>query len=241
MFLVFETVDLIMNKDVPYRLCRVYLIKSSDYHKETDELRTGIKNIPCFNEFMVQNDADSLFRKEIEIQPPEIRNLELRIEECKSKHGPKWGQDLLDFKDRLEKTRAMFAAWDNLLMDFKARNGGTNERFYTDVVDDTTWVTCEIVNGGSWWTFGMATKTTRYRAKLSVVYDAYCKLGQCKNIGSIEQKVVALQREYCDEKGVSQMLVDVHEAFIIARILRAQQTCRMMEASSASTSIRKTN
>jgi hypothetical protein len=79
-----------------------------------------------------------------------------------------------------------------------------------------------------------------YKAKASTIKKAYLAIGAKKLTGSIEYACVAAQREMELDPTCNESIYDLNEAFIIARVLRAQNYVRSETAALRSTSVAST-
>jgi len=99
--------------------------------------------------------------------------------------------------------------------------------------DGEAWVTYEQ------WTRGGVFKSIKQRqhhkAPFDQVFQCYIKLGVKSNVNSIDFATASLQKELAD-KGYC---MDLTEAMIIARVMRAQQTARLQTALEGSAACQK--
>jgi hypothetical protein len=257
-WMIFETLHEFWNHDIPYKLCRVVCIAENELVNRGFAPRTGMPDCQTYglNDsiwFDVDEDkardTEERYRKEMALylskyedpkpdtkSPPEISTWQMRIEECKHKNTPEAAQMVIDLNRRIETYRSMYATWDAVVREWNSRVHKTNERFYTTHEADETWATCEI-STSAWYTLGFSLNRTLYKAPLQMVYDAFVRIGQKETIQAIDQAATTALRDYIKERDLGHWSNQVQEAFIIARVMRAQQIRRLQTAMMTSSSV----
>jgi hypothetical protein len=260
--LLFETLHEFQNGDIPYKLCRVMLFDLDSTPGCSQSGLQGIQIMPSLwstndtfiDEMEIPNEPTSevmpergkqsmnpvgmLTRYTCAEAPADVAKLD--IAEFKNRFPIKQGETELDFVNRQKRIRSYFMAWDTFLQGFSLlSNKRSNERLHTSIEDKTHYVTLDIYDD-RWKAIikqivGVKSCNT-YKAKLQHVMAAYVRLGNKTMATSIEYAQQALQKELFNDFG--EEIVDFGEAFIIARIMRAQQAVRLRNALGQSESAR---
>lgn len=179
-------------------------------------------------------DLRELFAKPLDVQPVVLPDFKkyvmdttvsqedqiLRISEFCHKVPQKKTELEVDYVQRVELYKKKMFSWYEILRQFS----GKNEKIYNSIDNFEVYVNLEITKT-RWYTLGWKIRSYGYKAKLEHVVAAYEKLGTKQTVASIEFSCVAMQRELATKLSVG--IIDLHEAFIIARVIRAQQHRRM--------------
>jgi len=259
---VFEVLMEFWNGDVPYRLCRVNTLSHAElalrneltgvdgvkaysnvwcpdsgmYHKDMDEGNTGVVlNTTKITSVNLSPPQLSPNLSKILSQPSsgeKLQEVGLRMSELEHRRVVKAGDKTLDFRHREGNS---YHGWD--LLDFTiSQFNSHNERIFTTYESDHKhYVTVELTEK-CWYLLGLRGTTKIYKASLEMVRKAFTRLSTKAQTTSIDFALAQAQREMEAELGSD--IYDLSEAFIIARIIRAQQTCRLKEALDASNSVR---
>jgi len=155
------------------------------------------------------------------------------LQECEKKCKPLPDDLVTDFNERKQQFERQISWYDKLLKQWKQQN---NEKFYYSVDTKGLWLTLEL-SKPKWWSCGLLVSKNLYKAKMEDVMEAYTRIGSKHISTSIDYACTQAQREMAKERGITVM--DLFEAFTIARIIRAQQNERMEEAFEMSYSTQK--
>jgi hypothetical protein len=246
---IFEEIDRLLNHDVPYRLCRVYaykleeLQKLGNYKDDTLEECCYIPIIKNFYADIIQTvkveEKKYLFEKYIEEDPAleleVVKDIKMTKKEedildfcMKNRPGAFSKEEMLNFTKHKEEIRSMYQSWDVLANLFKKND---NERIMTRLENDVRYVTLELMVPGL---LGLTYKRQTVTAKMVHVLEAYLRIGQKQQSMSIEQCIDHCQRDMAAKLNVG--VFDLHEAFLIAKVIKSQQALRTQKILSMSSS-----
>lgn len=236
-FVLCEVLEAIPNGDVPAKLVRFNVIQ-----KEWMFNKEGFKGVMCFDSIFA---ADEVAEEKTDAKLPAIQtvkipeeptkvkaSLDLKFAEIEHRKTVKEGDKVVDFTDR---TMVEYHGWeflDFVISQFKS----STERLFLTTVKDKQYVNLELVEK-PWYGLGLKLTTQLFTAEVKTVQLAYTKLGVKALTSSIDQAVSAAQRELEKELDVSGTM-DLTEAFAIARVIRAQQSQRLIKCLAASSSVR---
>jgi len=236
----FEVVDEFINKDVPYRTLKLYTF-AEDEIKDDLSMMAEMKTL-FYEEGADMQDVDEDIKvsairmnKEVVVsKPPSSKiapnNVSVEMPELNAKDYPKFGTQVYDFINRTQTTTQ--SNWLELMKNHvlfpKILGGGiNNERFSMSHLEGEHYLNLTVYNT-RWYSLGLRLKSGTYTAKIDTVYKAFVKLGVKSTLQAIEFQISAMQKELEEETGLAAL--HVHEAFIIARVLHAQQTRRLQKA-----------
>jgi len=205
------------------------------------KFKTEIDDVPSsFEKFDVSGPSTTLF----------YEKEGLRIKEFVHKVPKKPEEVAVDYVHRIEtNTNLMTTFWELV------RSAGANEQIFTSIDNCELYVNLVLSNattlsflgklyyGFCWlmsillWFTKPELPTIQYKAKLEHVIRAYEKIGVRTKATSITYSCVSLQKELGDELGVE--MLTLHEAFIIATVIRAQQRKRLNTALGLSCSVQE--
>lgn len=147
------------------------------------------------------------------------------------------GSEQLSFLKRSGRTYDKF--YDFAVIDLICKQfQESNERFFMDRVNSVNYISLEI-DEHRWWTVGLKTTRNILRQPLELVTSAFKKLGNKSLTSSVDFVITQLQREMKEEQGSLSEMADIAEAITIARVIRAQQTCRLKNVLDTSSSVAK--
>jgi len=235
---LFEVLQTFVNGDVPMRLVRFVVLKQEWLHNGKDRL----ERVPCYEDIFYE--ATDVVEDKVEVKPavisvpklPEDANIKtlksvgVKLEEVGHRRMVLEGDQVVDYRDRSDKPYHGWQFLDFVIEQFKS----DTERLFVTNKDDKFYVNLEL-REKTWWSVGLKVTTQLFTADLKTVHLAYKKLGVKALSSTIDQAVSAAQRELEKELGFNEAM-DLTEAFAIARVIRAQQTERLIRCINASSS-----
>jgi hypothetical protein len=247
-YVLFEVLETLLNKDVPMRLVKFYTVSVDEFREVGSE--GGFENVVAFDTIFyehkdpeVSTDVSMTTSEEITVKAPievtkttrqgdsEVTKLQdaIVLTELGGKKSIKQGQLQLNLSDRKQ---TPYHGWDGLefiIRQFKE----SSEKLFVNDSEGKSYLNLELYES-NW--LGLKTRTKHLRAEVSVVAKAYHKIATKQLVSTIDNACAAAQRELEKEMDFSQTL-NFPEAFAIARIMRAQQTQRLIKTLNASTSV----
>lgn len=224
-YMVFETVEEFQNGDIPYKMCRVYVVDHLRIIAANPLESMGVKGIPLF--------TSHFFSSEERLEPKQVTKvvevskdtIGLRLSErpgCRRSQG---GDVLIDLTARDERTKSDLAIWEAFVDQYEFYVHSRSERFFT-TLEEVDGSKVQMINmemlSTKWYTLGLATASTSVRARLEHVVEAYLAIGNKKLNSSVKQACIQVQRNL----GLGAKSLDLTEAFLIARVMRAQEEVR---------------
>jgi hypothetical protein len=224
---IFETVEEFQNGDVPYKLCRVYIIKHSKLVGVNELEGAGVSGIPTYSSQWYKETIPIIPKNEILPVTKDTIGYHLAGNVTGFTRPSKSGDLLTDLISKEERQHKDLAIWQTFVNQYEYHVLKRNERFFNTVEEiagkQTELVHMEMLTS-KWYTLGLATSQKVVTAKLSHVIDAYLAIGNKKVTSSVKQACIQLQRAAPKEE-----LMDITDAFLIARVMRAQEEVRYDE------------
>lgn len=199
---------------------------------DEDVSRRTVRTVNYSNVVTVETVTEELARLKISMKTPTTVEPFFKEEIERTRIKP--GSEQLSFLERSGRTYDKF--YDFAVVDLICKQfQESNERFFLDRVKAVTYISLEI-DETRWWTVGLKTTRNILRQPLELVTSAFRKLGNKSLASSVDFVITQLQREV-DENGSLGEMADLAEAVTIARVIRAQQTCRLKNVLENSTSV----
>jgi hypothetical protein len=231
--IVFNTVEMVWNGDVPYKLCKVYVFPAAPHTKAV----SGYKDLALVKHFknVWAMDDDPLL-KDDEVYTVNISKHTLIQPENLAKDA-EYKQAFVNFARRSVEHKSYLRVWDTICHEMTnwLSSMKSNERIFTTLENGEIYVTLEIYPT----LLGVDRRDPEMccKEKLESVVKAYNKLGNKKLLDSVLNATAQAQKELVGH-GVDTL--NMPEAFLIARVIRAQQERRLMVIYELSRSIKDT-
>jgi hypothetical protein len=235
---VFEVIDEVWNKSVPYRLCKVFIFDYADWEKEP---MYGVRVLGRWMSYSEIEDFSEITAKIPGEDDPyaNIKTDFIMNNNMRDRREADINTIISNFSRNTVKEGESLKIWDSLCYEMANvwSDYRTNERIFTSVENDALWITAEVYKTYLGISFRKYEHTMK--APLKLVIEAYVALGNKKTIDSLQNACANTQKDSAAIFGDG--VIHAHEAFLIARIIRGQQAKRTEKIFSMATSLKTTN